>query len=164
MLRSDVRALFDAKVRSGLFTRCKAHRHAHVREDRYQDAIAMTWLFFVERAEAGEIPGDGLLFHYCALRLREPRPRFVRSGEPWMVDGCADLDDVHGRAARSFDIDATIDRTVAIRALFPEDRALLIARIDGDDLDTIAEAYGHSRSWASRRVQAVFDKLREHAG
>ena len=157
MLLADVRALFDYKVRSGLFARLGRHAQKHIREDRMQDAIGMTWIFFRDAAMRGEIPGDGLLYNYCSNRVRERGPRLARSGEPTKARAVTSVD---GLLGLSLDVDAMVDVNAAVDSLCPEDRDLLIARAHGYDLDAIGADDGLSKSWTCRRVQAAREKLR----
>ena len=165
MLIADVRAIFDRKVRAGLFNSLRSHAQRHIADDRLQDALGMTWLYFLGTAERGELVSDQYLYVYCSLRIRERGPRFARSGEPTRGHEMVCLDDTSQRELTDHgtgDLDETIDRMAAIATLSPDDLDLLVARAEGDDLDAIGDANGQSRGWTCRRVQRAREKLRKH--
>ena len=165
MLIADVRAIFDQKVRAGLFNSLRYHAQRHIADDRLQDALGMTWLYFLGGAERGELISDHYLYVYCSLRVRERGPRFARSGEPARGREMVCLDDTSPRELvdhATGDLDETIDRMAAVATLTQDELDLLVVRAEGDELDAIGDANGQSRGWTCRRVQRAREKLRKH--
>ena len=74
---TDIRAEFDRKVRRGIFNPIARRLPEDVREDRLQEAIAITWATYKRCAERGQILDDAILVYACGLRASDPSRYFV---------------------------------------------------------------------------------------
>ena len=75
-----MRRAFDAKVRRGMFKPVARHLPEEVREDRLQEAVAMTFEMFEHYARRGVVLEDAILVHSCRQRATDPSRRFVKTG------------------------------------------------------------------------------------
>jgi hypothetical protein len=73
----DLRAAFEDKIRRGIFRPIERHLPEDVREDRLQDAIALTWAMYERYALRGELLDDAILVHSCTLRATDASRYYV---------------------------------------------------------------------------------------
>ncbi len=74
----ELRAMFDEKVRRGIFNPVARYLPSDVVEDRLQDAIALTWSHFERTAaERHAVLPDAILVNLCRWRAIEPHRRYV---------------------------------------------------------------------------------------
>lgn len=64
----EIRDLFEAKVRRGIFNPIERHLRPDLCEDRMAEALGLTFELFRERAKRGELVDDALLVHHAKLR------------------------------------------------------------------------------------------------
>ena len=69
---------FSDKLKRGIFNPVKRHiKIEHEAEDRWQDAVAQTWLAYVRYLKKGQILSDAILVHFCRLRATDLGRFFV---------------------------------------------------------------------------------------
>ena len=71
MTLESIRALFDEKVRRGMFRPITRRLHPDMAEDRSQEALALVYEQYRRRAQQGHILDDALLVHAARLRAED---------------------------------------------------------------------------------------------
>src|SRR5262245_54219252 len=74
---TDLRHAFEDKIRRGIFNPVARLLPEDVREDRLQDAIALTWAMYERYALRGELLDDAILVHACGQRATDASRHYV---------------------------------------------------------------------------------------
>lgn len=81
MTTEEIREQFEKKVRAGIFRPVIRHITGSDPEERWAEAVAMTFELYASKARAGVLLDDALLVHHARLRAIDLSRQLVRGGQ-----------------------------------------------------------------------------------
>lgn len=82
MTHEQINKEFSRKVKAGIFNPVRRHlTNGFSAEDRWQEAVALTWLMFMRYAAKGKVLDDALLVRKCKWTATDLSRRFVPAGD-----------------------------------------------------------------------------------
>jgi len=82
MTKEQINKQFTAKVRAGIFNPVRRYlTNSYTAEDRWQEAVALTWLMYARYATRGKVLDDGILVQKCRWTATDLSRRFVPAGD-----------------------------------------------------------------------------------
>ena len=178
----NINEAFEARIRSRMFAPVERHlTNGATREDRMQDALALTWQIYKRKAEQGVVLDDALLVHAWRCRAVDLNRHIVpadRRSSPKDVldprayrDGRAEvcpIDDLGHAVLGSMNPEPSLNSALDLEGWLTElperDRVLVMGRLAGKTLKELGSQVDMSFGGVAGRLKRLGAQLADRMG